>query len=121
MPKLLNVDSSDPNKLIQHPTYKETLIVYCDKFQLDKKDEIYRQRIHYIQVVGLYDKATDTCFIEIVCFEHITYADPIVQDVVKGINNTIIPTESLAEFMTLIQLAYARAEQIRSDHKTEIS
>jgi len=113
MPQHLNVDSDEPNKMIPHPTYKNTLIVYCNRFKLAEKDEIYRKREQYIQVVGLYDKDSDTAFIEVVCFEHMLFVDPLKEDTVQGLNSTILPTESTAEFMTLIQLAYARAEQVK--------
>jgi len=105
--------------MIPHPVYPETFIVYCNRFRVAEKDEIYRKREQYIQVVGLYAKATDNSYVEAVYFEQITHADPETEDVVRGLNNTIIPTESLAEFMTLIQLAYARCEEVRAGLKVE--
>jgi|GEM_PF-5142079 len=119
MSQNLNLESSEPNKMIPHPVYPETFIVYCNRFRVAEKDEIYRKREQYIQVVGLYAKATDNSYVEAVCFEQITHADPETEDVVRGLNNTVIPTESLAEFMTLIQLAYARCEEVRAGLQIE--
>lgn len=107
--------SSNPNKMIAHPAYTATTIVYCDKFQIENRDEIHRTRTRYVQVVGLCAEKRNV--VEIICFEHIAYTDPDKDDMIAGINNICIPTPYIPELMALVQLAYVRISEVRSGNE----